>query len=120
MIGLPTGELELLMKAKGRGRHKEEWKSVAFTDYLLPEEIADCVERWSGKYKVVAARYNGRKVSIPAKYHWEHRFKDELYGTYKTRKEVSEAMQKRREYNWGLKNEADRIPIGTPKFVAEK
>ena len=116
---LPRGELELLLKKKGRGNRKTEWKSVMFVDRLSAEEIASCVEDWSINYKVVGARYNGREVNVPTRYHWEHRHKDSVYGIYRTRKEVLNAMQKRKEFNWLEKDKSKTIPIGTPVFVAE-
>ena len=58
LIGLPTGELELLIDGK--------WESVAFTDYPSTEEIMDDVERWSKNHTVTAARYNS------------HRYKNEV------------------------------------------
>ena len=51
IFGLPTGEFDLLLKKKGRGRHKEEWKNVMFTDFITQGEIAECVERCSENYK---------------------------------------------------------------------
>lgn len=116
---LPTRELELLLKKKGRGNKKAEWRSVMFADRLSAGEIASCVEDWSINYKVVGARYNGREVSVPNNYHWEHRHKDSVYGIYGTRKEVLDAMQKRKEFNWSEKDKTKKIPIGTPVFVAE-
>ena len=118
---LPTGDFELLLKKKGRGNHKPEWQSVMFTDGLTREDIAECAERWGNNYKVMGARYNGREVTIPApgSYHWEHRFKDTVYGVYKTRSEAVAAMQKRKEFNWAEKDKTKRIPVGLPYFVAD-
>ena len=116
---LPTGEVELLLKKKGRGRFKEEWKNVAMTDYIDYGNIAELVERWSKNYKVLGARYNGRNVTIPTEYHWEHRYKDDVYGVYKTRAEVVEAMEKRRQSNWKEKDKTKRVPVGLPKFVKD-
>lgn len=116
---LPRGELELLLKKKGRGNRKAEWKSVMFADRLSTGEIVSCVEDWSINYKVVGARYNGREVNVPTRYHWEHRHKDSVYGIYKTRREVLEAMQERKKFNRLEKDRAKMVPVGTPVFVAE-
>lgn len=118
---LPTGDFELLLKKKGRGNRKAEWRSVMFTDYLDKEIIATCAEEWARNYKVAGARYNGREVNIPSpgSYHWEHRCRDSVYGVYKTRKEVVDAMQKRKEFNWSEKDKTKRIPVGIPVFVAD-
>lgn len=116
---LPTGELELLLKKKGRGRHKEEWRSVSFTDSLTKEELVSDVENWSKNYKVNSARYNGKVVDIPTNYHWEHRYKDTIFGVYKTRDEVVAEMNKRKEFNWSEKDKTKKVPIGSPYFVMD-
>lgn len=116
---LPTGNFELLLKKRGRGNHKAEWRSVMFTDSLYNEEIASCAEEWSRNYIVVGAKYNGKDVDIPSpdSYHWEHRHKESLYGIYKTREEVLAAMQERKKFNWAEKDKSKRIPVGRPYFV---
>lgn len=93
---LPTGELELLMKKKGRGGYKPEWKLIAFTDRISDAELASDVERWSKNYKVIAARHNGREVEIPTAYHWELRNKDEVYGCFKTWEDAKVEMINRK------------------------
>ena len=118
IFGLPTGEFDLLLKKRGRGRHKEEWKNVMFTDFITQGEIAECVEDWSRNYKVVAARYNGKKIAIPTNYHWEHKYKDVVYGRYKTRAEVVAAMEIRKTENY-KKPVGEKQPIGTPVFVKD-
>ena len=115
---LLNGEFDLLMKKRGRGNSKAEWKSVMMTDRLYPEEIADCVERWSKNYKVIAARFNGREVKIPEGYHWEVRFKDDVIGCYKTREEAKAVTEERRMSNWG-KPLSEHIMIGTIVFVKD-
>lgn len=115
---LPTGEFELLLKKKGRGRFKEEWTSVMFTDRLNDESIADCVERWSENYKVMAARFNGRKVFIPHEYHWELVSKGDVLGEYSKRSDAKKAWDDRRMFNWGKPKE-ERIPVGVITFVED-
>lgn len=105
---LPRGEFELLMDDEG-------WKSVMLTDNLYKEEIAECVEMWSVKHKVLGARYNGKEVPIPTNYHWELRHKDELLGIYKLRKDAKEeADLRRREYR-----KDKSVKTGIIKFVED-
>ena len=117
IFDLPTREFELLLKKKGRGQRKEEWKSVMFTDRLELAEIARCAEEWSRNYRVLGARYNGRNVAIPTDYHWELRYKDNVYGVFKTRAEAVQMMNERKEMNWAEKIKENRIPVGIPVFV---
>lgn len=107
-----------MLKRKGRGRFKEEWRSVTFTDRLTEACIAEDVENWSKNYKVLGARYNGRRVTIPTKYHWEHRVGDEVIGRYGTRKEARTAWEMRRESNYG-KPKDERVPVGMIVFVKD-
>ena len=116
---LPTGEFELLLKKRGRGQHKEEWKSVMFTDGLRLEDVASCAEEWSKNYNVLGARYCGRKITIPTGYHWELRYKDNVYGVFKTRAEAAQMMQERKERNWAEKIKENRVPVGIPVFVKD-
>lgn len=116
---LPRGQFDLLLKKKGRGRHSSKWECVMMTDSLYPEEIASCVEEWSQNYTVEGARYNGKSVIIPTKYHWELRTKDEVLNHYSTREEAVKARDERRTFNWGKPDES-RIPVGTIYFVKEE
>lgn len=115
---MPRGRFDLLMKKKGRGCYKAEWKSVAITDSVIPEEIADRVEAWSKNYKVIAARFNGRELPIPTSYHWEHRIKGECIGKYVTREEAKSAVDKRKSENW-YKPKDEKIPVGSIVFVKD-
>ena len=106
---LPRGEFELLLKKDGEA----EWKSVMFTDYIDMGEIADAAEMWSKNYKVLAARYNGREVTIPTNYKWELRYKDEVFGEFKTRAEAVEEMNRRK-----IERRKDKtVRVGLPYFV---
>lgn len=89
---LPSGDFELLFGDNGTQR----WESVMFTDSLSKSDIADCVEQWGKKYKILGARYNGKDVAIPVNYHWEMQKDGETLGRWKTREEASEDMNKRR------------------------
>ena len=115
---LPSGEFELLMKKKGKGRFKSEWKTVMFTDSLYPSEIADTVEMWSENYVVMSARFNGRKVLIPDNYHWEHRLGDKILGSYTKRAEAKKALEERKHLNF-RKSKEERVRVGTIKFVKD-
>ena len=89
---LPTGDFQLLLKdAKGT-----KWTSVMFTDSLDRSEIAETVEDWSVNHEVLSARYNGREVVIPKKYHWELQLNGEVLGSYKTYKEARAEFDRRR------------------------
>lgn len=117
---LPTGEVELLLKKRGRGRFTAEWRGVSFTDRPNREEIAQLVEDWSKNYKVMGVRYNGREIAIPTGYHWEVWVKvdrhEELFGCYATRAEARAVVESRRDANWGKPKE-ERIPIGRVDFA---
>ena len=115
---LPTGCFELLLKKKGRGQHKAEWKNVMMTDRLSPGDIADCFERWSQNYRVEGARYNGRAITPPTNYHWERRHFYEVLGRYATRAEAVAACDEVRSANW-KKPKTERLPCGTIDFVQD-
>lgn len=115
---LPTGHFELLLKKKGRGNYKAEWRCVAITDSLYKKSIAEDVERWSKDYTVLEARFNGRKVAIPTNYVWELKAKEELIGTYATYEEAASVRDERKHSN-RKKPKEERIPVGCVRF-AEK
>lgn len=108
---LPSGEFDLLLK----DRTGEHWESVMFTDSIDNAVIADCVEMWSENHTVLAARFNGRAVTIPTKYHWELRSKDEVFGKFATREEAKKAMYERKAM-W-RKDKVTRP--GIPVFVKD-
>lgn len=111
---LPTGELELNLKPKKDGK-RNGWTSVMFTDGLYTQTLVGCVEEWSRLYKVLGARYNGREVTIPKKYHWELCNHGESLGSFKTRAEAVEKMhelQKKRRTDKSVK-------VGIPKFFLD-
>lgn len=111
-FSLPTGDFELLFD-DGNGK---QWRSVMFTDSISLADIAQCVEEWSINHKVIGARYNGKKVPIPTKYHWDLRLKGEvLEGGFKTRAEAVEAMKKRRE----MQRTDKSIKAGFPAFIKD-
>ena len=115
LFDLPTGELELNLKPKRSNCKRNGWTSVAFTDRLYREEIASCVEVWSKDYKVTGARYNGKTIQIPKKYHWEVRNKEEIFGKFKTRAEAVEELNERR-----LASRRDAsVKVGRLVFVEE-
>ena len=108
---LPHGEFDLLLEnSKGK-----EWKNVMFTDTIDKGMIADCVEMWSGNYKVLSARFNGIKVEIPTNYHWELRFKGEVLGKFKTRDEAKEEMYRRK----ALWRKDKSVKVGIPYFAQD-
>lgn len=121
---LPRGNFELLLKKKGRGNHKAEWKSVRMTDRLYPGDVEECFEKWGINYKVMGARYNGKEVKPLTRYHWEHRIilrrrgVDELLGKYKTRKEAEAAVDERKRANWSRPKD-ERFAIGTIVFAQD-
>ena len=108
---LPTGELELLLK-DSKGEH---WESVAFTDSVDDYDIVDSVEDWSVNHTVLAARFNGKPVKIPDKYHWELRHRDECFGKFPTRNECVDAMHKRKSM-W---RKDKTVKVGLPVFVKD-
>ena len=108
---LPTGDFELLLK----GKDGTNWQSVMFTDRLDYETIVGCVEDWNKNYEVLGARFNGRAVTIPEKFHWELRYKDEVFGSFKTRAEAVELMKERK----AKQREDKTVKIGLPKFVLD-
>ena len=112
---LPTGELELNLKPKKKGAKENGWTSVMFTDGLSKEDIATSVEEWSINYRVLEARYNCRPVTIPKKYHWELRSKEECFGIYKSRADAVKAMQERKAMRW----EDKTVKVGLPYFVED-
>ena len=108
---LPRGELELQLKdAKGI-----RWESVMFTDSLTAEDVASCVEDWSVRHEVMAARYNGKAVQIPKGYHWEIKCKDETIDSFATRKECADAWNVRRRA-W---NKDKTVKLGIVSFVKD-
>ena len=108
---LPRGEFDLLLK-DSKGEH---WKNVMFADSFDEGEVADIVEMWSVNHKVLAARFNGRPVAIPTRYHWELRYKDEVFGSFKLREEAKEALYQRKAM-W-RKDKSTRV--GCIYFVKE-
>lgn len=126
-FGLPRGDFELLLKEKGRGNHKAEWKSVMMTDSLYPGDVEECFERWGENYKVLGARYNGKEVKPLTRYHWEHytkvklpggAWKTKVLGCYATRATAKAAVDERKLSNWGKPKE-NRISEGIIRFVAD-
>ena len=114
MFDLPRGEFELNLKPKkGKVCSHNGWTSVMFTDSLYRGDIAQTVEMWSDSYKVLGARFNGREVAIPKKYHWEHRIKDEVLGVYKTYAEGRAVMDERKKLRWKDKS----VKVGGAYFV---
>ena len=109
---LPRGEFDLLLKDKTGA---ENWKNVMFADSIYTEEVADLVEMWSVNYTVLAARFNGRPVAIPVKYHWELRYKDECFGKFATREECKNAMYERK----AMWRKDKTIKVGLPVFVQD-
>lgn len=114
---LPRGELELNLKPKNKDCYfKEEgWQSVMFTDGLDYETLVGCVEDWTGNYEVLGARYNGRTVTIPKKFHWELQHKGEVLGSFKSRAEAVETMRARKA-EW---RKDKTVKVGLPKFVLD-
>lgn len=90
----PTNEVELLLKRR-RISQKPYWKSVMLCGSLYAEDLADLAEDWSDHYEVLGARFNGKEVPIPTKYHWELRRKGEVLGRFTTRKEARAANDPR-------------------------
>ena len=109
---LPTGEIKLKVK-DGK---KEKFVSVAFTDCIFKGEIEELYERWSKTYKIIEIQFNGRKVTPCKKYHWVLHWKDEIYGTFKTREEAKKAYDERKMKRWDDKS----IHCGVIDFVEEK
>lgn len=126
LCDLPRGNFELLLKKKGRGNHKAEWKSVMMTDSLYPGEVEEAVERWSERYKVMGCRYNGREITPQICYHWEHwatlktpeGTEEQFLGSYRTRAEAQEAWVARRMANRG-KPKDERVPVGYISFTTD-
>ena len=117
-FSLPTGNFELLLKKKGRGAHKAEWKSVMITDSLYQSEVAQCVEDWGRNYKVMGARFKGKAVKIPENYHWEVYTKTEVLGTYKKRADAKAVVDARKEANWHKPKE-ERVFAGAIRYVQD-
>lgn len=90
----PSNEVELLLKNR-RSSQKPYWKPVMLCGNLYAEDLADLVEDWSNHFKVLGARFNGKEVPLPTKYHWELRRKGEVLGRYSTRKEARNANSPR-------------------------
>jgi len=108
---LPRGEVTIKVK-DGK---KTVVKSIAFCDSLYKEEIAEMWERWSESYKILEMQFNGRKVEPMKNYHWELRYKDELFGTFKLRKDAYAALMERKHKKWDDKS----IRVGTIYFVQD-
>lgn len=125
-FSLPTGNFELLLKKKGRGAHKTEWKSVMITDTLYPAEVASCVEDWERNYKVAGAKFNNRAVKLPENYHWEvytkvrtpDGFKTEVLGVYKKRADAKAVVDARKEANW-YKPKEEQVFAGVIRYVQD-
>lgn len=118
LFGLPTGEFELLLKHKGRGRYKTEWQTVMFADRLDLEDVASVVEDWSKNYNVVGARYNGKAVDIPTKYHWEFSISPtENEGYFNTYEEAIREATLRRRANKKEKDKSKWLRSGMPVVV---
>lgn len=117
LFDLPTGNFELKLKPKSNDcYYKEEgWQSVMMTDRLDYEMVVGIVEDHEKDYEVHGARYNGKPIKVPNKYHWELRHKDEVFGSFKTRAEAVALMQQRK----AMRRKDKNIKVGLPKFVLD-